>query len=100
MRADKLQEFIDRFGDGTRFRVQMRECDDVPRFIERLDRAHERTAHSTLRFGPQPFRNPKELAAYMPWPLRLPLALAWLGLLFCAALLVAGWRVVRGERDV
>lgn len=32
--------------------VEMRACDDVPKFVEMLQNAHRRTAESTLRFGP------------------------------------------------
>jgi len=47
------QEIVQRFGAGGKaIRVSMRDCDDVPQYIEKVARAHQRTASSTLRFGP------------------------------------------------
>jgi len=47
------QQVVQRFGaSGKEIRVQMRDCDDVPRYIEKMERAHQQTANSTLRFGP------------------------------------------------
>ena len=51
--CELAQEIIRQFGTaGPEVRAPMRDCDDVPRFIKRLQEAHRRTANSTLRFGP------------------------------------------------
>ena len=47
------QQVVRQFGAaGQEIRIPMRQCDDVPRYIQRLEKAHEQTANSTLRFGP------------------------------------------------
>jgi hypothetical protein len=54
------QKVVQQFGASAKeIRVPMRTCDDVPRFIEKMDNAHRQTAHSTLRFGP-PSTQPRE----------------------------------------
>lgn len=48
-----VQEVVQRFGaTGQKIDVTMRQCEDVPRYIEKVKHAHEQTAVSTLRFGP------------------------------------------------
>jgi len=36
---------------GEPIRIPMRDCDDVPKHIERMQKAHEETANSRLRFS-------------------------------------------------
>lgn len=51
--SQMAQQVVRQFGaSGQDIRVPMRQCDDVPRYIQRLERAHQQTANSTLRFGP------------------------------------------------
>ena len=44
------QQIIRRFGQEVR--IPMRQCDDVPRYVQKIEDAHQQTAHSTLHFGP------------------------------------------------
>ena len=54
----KVKEIAQRFGAGEQdLRVRMRDCDDVPRFIQKVERAHQQTAKSKLRFGPAPSKH-------------------------------------------
>ena len=47
------EQVVRRFGAaGPGIRVQMRDCDDVQRYIRKMTDAHNQTAGSTLRFGP------------------------------------------------
>ena len=49
-----VQKVVRQFGAaGTEIRIPMRQCNDVPIFIENMEKAHKQTANSTLRFGPQ-----------------------------------------------
>jgi len=53
------QDLVRRFGtSGEEIRVPMRPCDDVPRFVRRIEQAHLETAKSSLRFGPPPSQLP------------------------------------------
>lgn len=57
-RKKLLKKIIDEFGAGEEISIPMREYDDVPNFIRKMDRAHRLAAKSTLRFGP-PLRKEK-----------------------------------------
>ncbi len=52
--ASKLAEqMIRQFGaERKSIKIPMRKCEDVPRFIEKMEEAHRKTAGSKLRFGP------------------------------------------------
>ena len=51
--SPKTQQVVRDFGAvGVEIRVPMRRCDDVPRYIRKIQRACRETADSTLRFGP------------------------------------------------
>ena len=48
-----VQQVVKRFGAaGKEISVPMRDCDDVSRYIQRMENAHQQTANSTLHFGP------------------------------------------------
>jgi hypothetical protein len=51
--AEIMQRVVSEFGAAkTDIQVEMRQIDDVPRFIKKMEKAHKETAQSTLHFGP------------------------------------------------
>jgi len=59
--SQMAEHLVRRFGTwGEDIRISMRDCDDVPRFIQKLEQAHQETAKSTLHFGPRPSQPPKD----------------------------------------
>ncbi len=53
-RTKLVKGLVERFGHEQKYiRAKMGDCDDVPRFLANLEKAHQQTAKSTLRFGPE-----------------------------------------------
>jgi len=59
--SQMAEEVVRRFGTAQQrdIRVKMRACDDVPRVIRKVEKAHRQTASSTLRFGPGLSQSPR-----------------------------------------
>ena len=48
----EIERLGQQFGSPGDIQARMRPCDDVPRFIRKIENAHQQTTHSKLRFGP------------------------------------------------